>query len=359
MLGLSIYLGQQSIEQMESYMKKMHEAGFRTIFTSLHIPEDDPTMYVAALKQLGALAQSLDMELMADLSPSSWKYLDLSIEEAIVLKEWGVTGIRVDYGFSPEQIAMLSKEMKVALNASTIDEAFLQLLMNAGLQTDQVEAWHNFYPRPETGLDDQWFKIRNQWLKEQGLTVMAFIPGDQQLRGPLELGLPTVEKHRGQSVFAAYLEMTNDFYVDKVCIGDRSIKDATWKQFMKYQEDIILIYCESLSLSEEERSILQMKHRNRMDPARDVIRSESSRFYAQKGRINIEPNNQIPRTKGTITIDNSNYGRYVGELQVALKDLQPDEKVNVIGRVYEQDHPLLSMIRPGQSFLFSNYDPKD
>lgn len=359
MLGLSIYLGQQSIEQEEKYLKKMYEAGFRTIFTSLHIPEDDPSIYVTRLKQLGALAQVLNMELMTDLSPSSWQHLGIAMEEAKELKTWGVTGIRVDYGFSPRQIATLSQDMQVALNASTIDEEFLQLLRKEGLNTEQVEAWHNFYPRPETGLDEQWFKERNFWLKQQGLTVMAFIPGDQELRGPLHQGLPTLEKHRDQSVFPAYLEMTNDFYVDKVCIGDRSIKEETWKQFMKYQEDIILIYCESLSSSEEERSILQMKHRNRMDPARDVIRSESSRFYAQKGKVNIEPNNQILRTKGTITIDNSHYGRYVGELQVALKDLQADEKVNVIGRVSEQDHPLLSMIRPGQSFLFSCHDPKD
>jgi hypothetical protein len=354
MLGISVYLGQQSIEETELYIKKMYEGGARTIFTSLHIPEDDPSIYVTELKQLGALALKKDLELMADLSPSSWQHLGISMGEADVLKKWGVTGIRVDYGFTPEQIAMLSQNMKVALNASTINDLFLQQLIEAGIQLDQVEAWHNYYPRPETGLDEPWFKEHNKWLKEQGLTVMAFIPGDDKLRGPLEQGLPTVEKHRGNSVFAALLEMTKVFYVDKVCIGDRGIKEETWNQLRMFKEDIILIHCEQFPLIEEEDHILHMKHRNRMDPSRDVIRSETSRFYAHKGRFSINPKSQLPRIKGTITIDNNNYGRYSGELQITRNNLPANEKVNVVGRVIKRDIPLLEMISPGQSFSFSS-----
>ncbi|WP_404444505.1 MupG family TIM beta-alpha barrel fold protein [Sutcliffiella horikoshii] len=352
MLGISVYLGQQSLEATKKYIEEMYKAGARTIFTSLHIPEDDPSIYVTELKQLGELALNEKMDLMVDISPSTWQHLGISMEEAGGLKKWGVAGIRVDYGFTPEQIAKLAKNMKVALNASTIDEDFLQDLKDAGLETDQVEAWHNYYPRPETGLEEKWFIERNKWLKEQGLTVMAFIPGDI-LRGPLEEGLPTVEKHRGQSVFAAFLEMTKDFYVDKVCIGDRGIKEATWKQLMMYKEDIILIHCEHLPLNEEEERTLQIQHRSRMDPSRDVVRSETSRFYAQKRSVCIIPHNQLPRDKGTITIDNNNYGRYAGELQVTRNNLPASEKVNVIGRVVKQDIPLIEMISPGQTFSFS------
>ncbi|SDZ61217.1 hypothetical protein SAMN05421736_12116 [Evansella caseinilytica] len=352
MPGFAVYLGQQSMEQTEKYVKKMYDAGFRTMFTSLHIPEDDPSLYAAELKQLGALAIEHGMELMADISPASWQHLGLTLEKAGELTRWGVTGIRVDYGFSPAQIALLSEEITVALNASTMDETFLQQLLNAGLSIDRTEAWHNFYPRPETGLDERWMRDRNRRLQELGLTVMAFIPGDQQLRGPLAHGLPTVEKHRGQSVFAAFLEMTNEFYVDKVCIGDRSIQDATWQQFMVYQENTILIHCDQLLLTAEEERLLCQKHRSRMDPSRDVIRSETSRLYAQKGKADISPRNQLPRPRGTITVDNNLYERYTGELQVALKDLPADKKVNVLGRVIDRDLPLLPMVRPGQSFLF-------
>ncbi|WP_239422119.1 MupG family TIM beta-alpha barrel fold protein [Bacillus sp. CGMCC 1.16541] len=349
---MSIYLGQQSMDETELYMKTMYEAGFRTIFTSLHIPEDDPEMYVVELKKVGALAKQIGMELMVDVSPRSWQHLHLTIEEAHELKTWGVAGLRVDYGFSPSQIANLSKEMKVALNASTIDDTFLTQLIEAGLEISQVEAWHNFYPRPETGLDETWFKTRNEWLKKQGMTVMAFIPGDEKLRGPLHKGLPTIEKHRHEDVFSAYLEMTNELYVDKVCIGDKGIKEETLKQFTYYQDDVIPLRCNLLELSANEQTIIQLKHRNRMDPARDVIRSETSRFHVQKHHLQIDPRPRLPRRLGAITIDNDEYGRYVGELQVVIRDLPEDEKVNVIGYVDKKDVPLLTMIRPGQWFSF-------
>lgn len=45
MLGISIYLGNTPIEQQIPYIRKMKESGFRSIFTSLHIPEDDQTIY--------------------------------------------------------------------------------------------------------------------------------------------------------------------------------------------------------------------------------------------------------------------------------------------------------------------------
>ncbi|MBM7703928.1 DUF871 domain-containing protein [Metabacillus iocasae] len=353
MLGISLYLGQQSHDELEAYIKKMFSAGCRTIFTSLHIPEDDPALYVSELKKLGEVATRIGMDIIADLSPSSWHHLGLQMEQASELRAWGVTGLRVDYGFTPTQIANLSKQMKVALNASTIDERFLTELTNAGLHIHRVEAWHNFYPRPETGLDDQWFEKRNKWLQSQGLTVVAFVPGDEKLRGPLHKGLPTIERHRHQSVFSAYLEMTNELHVDKVCIGDPGIKEDTLKQFTYYQDDVIFVRCNHIDLTKEESKLLKMNHRNRMDPARDVIRSETSRFYAQKGRIDIKPRPILPRPKGAITIDNNHYGRYVGELQVVLRDLPPDAKVNVIGYVSAEDLPLLKMIHPGQSFSFN------
>jgi len=39
MRGISIYLGNQSVAEQEAYIKTMREHGFKTIFTSLHIPE--------------------------------------------------------------------------------------------------------------------------------------------------------------------------------------------------------------------------------------------------------------------------------------------------------------------------------
>jgi hypothetical protein len=49
-----------------------------------------------------------------------------------------------------------------------------------------------------------------------------------------------------------------------------------------------------------------------------------------------------------ITMDNDGYGRYRGEIQICRRDLEADERVNVIGHVSSEDLPLLNLAMPGQ-----------
>jgi len=215
-LGISIYLGNKKMADQEAYIKEMHESGFRSIFTSLHIPEDDSSKYEEQLKELGKLALKLEMELMADISPTSLKALGFDWSNAEQLLNWGLTGLRIDYGVPETTIIELSHKMKIALNASTLTEEALERMKENGLNTDAVEAWHNFYPRPETGIALDDFIEKNKWLKEAGLTVMAFVPGDGELRGPLYQTLPTLEKHRLVPPFAGFMELDKRAYVDKI-----------------------------------------------------------------------------------------------------------------------------------------------
>ncbi|WP_029269333.1 DUF871 domain-containing protein [Virgibacillus alimentarius] len=347
MLGISVYLGNKEIADQKSYIRKMNDCGFRCIFTSLHIPEEDNSKYKDQLKELGHLATQLDMELMADISPDSLNLLGMNWSNADKLLRWGLTGIRVDYGIPEPVIIELSQKMKVALNASTITEEALTRMKANGLVTASVEAWHNFYPRPETGLDLDDFIEKNRWLKEKGITIMTFIPGDEELRGPLYQTLPTIEDHRKQSPFASYMEMKMVGRVDKILIGDVAISSSTLDQFTSYNKNNeILLKAEPDENSAEE--ILQkipVLHTNRPDGARDCFRSVESRQYPHK---NISPSNCMERPIGTITIDNKKYLRYQGEIQITKRDLPADEKVNVVGRVVSKDRPLLKWIRDNQ-----------
>ena len=193
MKGLAVYLSEPLTDEAKDSIRQMRTIGFTSIFTSLHIPEDDPSLYTERLRTLGQLAQQLEMELVADIAPTSLAALGKTWNDADTLTEWGVTGLRVDYGVTPKQVADLSKQIMVALNASTLTAEELDAMKAEGLVLEQVEAWHNFYPRPETGLDRDWFNDKNRWLREQGIRVQAFIPGDGQLRGPLHETLPTLE----------------------------------------------------------------------------------------------------------------------------------------------------------------------
>ncbi|WP_088072735.1 DUF871 domain-containing protein [Gottfriedia luciferensis] len=349
MLGISIYLSKENIEKNKRYIQTAKANGFKSIFTSLHIPEDDPSTYKELLQILGSQAIDNGMELMADISAKSLSHLGLDYSTVTELQNWGVTGLRIDYGLNENQIAKLSKKMKIALNASTLTPSFLEELLRQGLQTDNVEAWHNFYPRPETGLATRYLKEKNKWLKDYGILTMAFISGNDEMRGPLFKGLPTLEKHRGMSPLHAYLDLVQNCFIDKVIIGDISIKVESMKMLSNAKDFIPLQY-RPYTNEETILSIVEKVQTNREDPARDVIRSMESRLYGSFGESKLSPDNTIDRTIGSITIDNELYGRYGGELQIMLTNLPSDEKVNVIGKVIDNDLSLLKFIGAGQKF---------
>ena len=344
MKGLAVYLSEPLTDEAKDSIRQMRTIGFTSIFTSLHIPEDDPSLYTERLRNLGELARQLKMELVADIAPTSLTALGKTWDDADTLTEWGVTGLRVDYGVTPKQVADLSKQMMVALNASTLTAEELDAMKAEGLVLEQVEAWHNFYPRPETGLDRDWFNDKNRWLREQGIRVQAFIPGDGHLRGPLHETLPTLEDHRGQSPFACYLEL--EASVDRILIGDPGLSESSMRQFAAYQEGIIVLR----ATGQGDDPLLTSIQTNRMDPARDVIRSVESRAYGRPGNGWLDPATLSDRPVGSVTIDNLKYGRYAGELQLTKRDLAADERVNVIGRIIEADRALLHQIGPGGRF---------
>ncbi|MEH7234604.1 DUF871 domain-containing protein [Bacillus sp. JJ1562] len=350
MLGISIYLNEELSEQKELYIEKMSRLGFKSIFTSLHIPEDDPSLYTDRLKALGSFARKYDMELFADISPKSLEYLGYTWENAEKLQDWGLSGLRVDYGVSEEVIANLSRKMKIALNASTLTKENISKLKEYGVQLEFVEAWHNFYPRPETGLDIVEFNRTNKWLKAEGIKVMAFIPGDGEKRGPLFKGLPTIEDHRDFSTFAAYLDFLNNPFVDKILIGDPTISEWSKKQFESFQGGIIELRAISVTTDQKILEQLTRVQSNRQDAARDVIRSAESRLYGLIGDFPVKPENTVERSAGSITVDNCEYGRYQGEIQITKYHLPTDLKVNVIGRVIDEDLPLLDNISGGTKF---------
>ncbi|MED1507457.1 DUF871 domain-containing protein [Bacillus proteolyticus] len=347
MIGVSIYLSKERVTKQEEWLKVAKQNGFSSIFTSLHIPEDDPCTYKELIQILGKQALENEMELMVDVSPKSLHHLGMTYENVEELVEWGITGLRMDYGITPKEIAHVSHKMKVALNASTITESFWRELLTENIRVDRVEAWHNFYPRPETGLAKSFLQKQNKYLHECGIKTMAFIPGDGEKRGPLCEGLPTLEKHRYMRPLEAYLELVQECDVDKVLIGDISGSIESVQEIAIASNGIIPVRYQSFINDSDTVQLLERVHTNRLDPARDVIRSVESR---EENKVVLQPMNTISRKKGSITIDNELYGRYAGEMQIVINDLLEDEKVNVVGMVMEEDVSLLPYIDAGKKF---------
>lgn len=347
MFGFSIFLGNELTHETQVYIRQMKEAGFTGIFTSLHIPEEDAALYVQRLTVLGQFAKAEQLALMVDISGNALEKIGLSLAEPKAILQLGVTGLRMDDAIANESIAVLSHQLTVALNASTITEKDLAELTAYGANFAQLEAWHNYYPRPETGLESHWFQTKNRWLKALGFKIQAFVCGNAQLRGPLFQGLPTLEVHRARHPLASALDLLQQHAVDCVYIGDGGLKAQTRQQFYFWQKkQTLLLQVEDVG--SRYFSHILGAHVNRQDAARDVIRSAQARMRETK---KVTPEWLHARQRGSVTLDNENYGRYMGEIQLTKVDLPPDSRVNVVGKVIATDCDLLSCITAGTSFL--------
>ncbi|MGG0413889.1 MupG family TIM beta-alpha barrel fold protein [Peribacillus simplex] len=330
MIGISFYLQDPHAETQIIHAANQ---GVKRAFTSLHIPEEkgDP---VKRMIRLLKLSEAYGMEIHADVSLNTLDHLGIS--EVTDLWPLGIKGIRLDDGFDKETIISLSKVFSLSLNASTLNEDELLAVLGGGVEPESLIAWHNFYPRPETGLEEEYFHEQNRMFKKYGIPIFAFIPGAGSKRGPLHEGLPTLEKHRLMNPYAAGIELIQ--HVEGVYVGDQGTEHNLLENLIAYKNLNIL------TVRMESRFLHSGQYKLRPDVSQDVFRLQNTRVTA-----NVEPSNTVARSLGSITMDNDAYGRYRGEVQICKRDLGANHRVNVIGRVIEEDIPLLSLLKPGQT----------
>lgn len=351
--GISLFPGMgYSLESSIDYLRLARDAGFSRLFTSLHIPEADSGSLLEEFRQIAAAAKNLGFLITADVSPRTFQLLGANIENLDPIRALRLDALRLDFGFSPAEIAYWTRETGfiIELNASTIDPRTLNDIIAAGAETCRLQACHNYYPRPETGISWEIFAERSRMFQENEISVAAFIPSQTNPRGPLGKGLPTLEQHRHLNPLTAAKQLAYSGLVDAIIFGDPLAGQEELNGVGAMQPDCVeLRIITANNLSQAEKTILFAEHKNRPDPGEWVVRSEPSRSIKTES---ITPRQPIPRRRGSVTIDNENYLRYMGELQITRKDLAADERVNVVAEVVEEEKFLIDMIRPGMKFRF-------
>ena len=299
--GVTLSLTEKTPQQIIAYLEKMQRLQVGSVFSSLQIPGDDPGTLQDTLAQVGPLFRRQGLEFVVDVSPRTFR--NFTLEQ---LRSWGVTSLRIDNGMEPQD----------------------------GFH-GELEAWHNYYPRRNTGLDVRFFEARNNWLKAHGVRSAAFFAGNSELRGTVFEGLPTLERHRTMPPFQAYLELQDRYGLDNILLGDFDLAEPDFTQLKALRgRSTLLLHVQDL----HEPAILHRPLRNRIDIARDVIRADA---FRRQNKTSYPPRNNVARSVGTVTIDNVDYGRYMGELQIDLCPLPADPRVNVVAQVCEPDLALL------------------
>ena len=325
MLGISIYFQDLDLK----YLEDARNCGVEYVFTSLHIPEEEYSDLDQKLPIFFKQCQKLGLQVVPDVSPATFEKLNIQPHHYQKLKEMGFEALRLDYGFDDyEMIKTLQKDFYLMLNASVIDEEYLQGAKLAGIDLKRIAVTHNFYPHKETGLSLDYFQEKNKIFHQYDLTIQAFVCGDVLKRFPLYEGLPTVEKHRTMNPYVAAVELIHDCGMKDIFIGDSQASIPTLKNIKAYMENGEMhIPCH---LESQYAYLYNQKINVRKDQPEKIVRLSLPRLS------NVPVFHNTMRQRGYIVMENQLAGRYSGEVHIIKEDLPFEARTNVIGFIHPE-----------------------
>lgn len=337
-VGASVYVGlkEYPLNKNLEYLDLLKDVGVSYVFISAHIPEMNSD-FMIELNQVLEYAKKIGLRMVVDISKKMYDMVSLS----------EIYALRLDYGFSNEDIVLLYNEgkFKLEFNASSITKERLMELASLGVDLGDVRLSHNFYPKKYTGLDREVVRGKNEEFMALGVSTNIFIPSSNQKRPPMYEGLPTIEEHRFMDLDAILSEMKS-LNVSGVIFSDSYASKCELEKAINFDYDTAVIPLRLFGgVLSEELELIEKLHHNRIDATSYFVRS------SVRSQNVINKHNTIQRKAGYVTIDNVLMKRYMGEVCIMLKDLEEDERVNVIG---EALCPIetLKTIGPGRSFKF-------
>lgn len=343
MIGFSINLTEE-LDHIESYIKKMVEAGFKHVFATIYEPGEEKDDFLEKINNVGEICSSCNLGFILGLSKYSAREVDLDLDPILFESKY-ITGIRVTPNISNKVIADFTKVMTVGVSASHTTYEDLKEIKDHDGVIDNLQAWYYYYERDEIGLSRKYMKERNKFWSQRNIRTVAFAPGDDDLTGEFVPRL-TLEKHRDKHPLYSTIDFVTNQDIDSVFIGDSMITDKSIHQFKRYIKDgVIVLYVDVLD--PEYFELIKGLHRNRIDEAEYVIRAENPIDIKDTKIID---RYLISRPKGSLTIDNHRNGRFMGEFHITKEDMPLSNKANVIAHVREEDIDLLDICFGGTYF---------
>ena len=312
------------------------------LYCSLHIPEAKNLRQF--LRYLKTLHTSEGFTFIADISPHVSKMLNLRFDQLPQLMEYGIKSVRVDFGYSEDEvIALAHAGFRVAINASTISKESLERFKELDLI-----GWHNYYPRPETGISKSYMLQQNQLLRSYGIPIVTFIPGESYWRAPFYASLPTLESQRALNTYVNYLEMRQLASDSDICLAEGVLQEDHKLWIRRYDTEQVLTLPVSVLDSMKE----QFYHS--YFPIRKEVSEMSWRLDHTRALFQA-PNyylNTNKRAKASIQMDLEGYGRYQGELHIMKQDATLHPLVTRVGAILEPYENLVDFIESELKICF-------
>lgn len=356
-LGISVYPFHSKMEENKAYIDLASKYGFTRCFMCLLSVEHSKEDVKKEFSEIINYAKSKGIKTTLDISPDVFKHLDISYNDLKFFYELGAWGIRLDLGFSGNEESLMTYNpygLKIELNMSN-DTTYLDTIMYYKPNRENLIGCYNFYPHKYSGLKKEYFINSMNRFNKYSISTSAFVTAKESTFGPWPVcdGLPSVEEHRYLPIEIQAMEL---FFlgVESVFISDCYASEDTFKKLSSLNKSLITFKANlDKGLDNTQRDIvLNTLHQNRIDASEYFIRSSKSRITDKNKTIKLF--NAVSTIKrGDILIDSSEYGTYVGELQIALRDLENTGRTNVVGRIDDDYLFLLDYIKPAHRFLIT------
>jgi len=357
--GISLYPDMTSAAATQEYVKKAASMRYRRVFLSMIL---DSLNFAGAAKpdapvfaETVALCSQNGLSVWCDLDDSAIAYFGGLNASLVRLAEIGLKGVRIDSGLSAEEMAEITRHpsgLHLQLNCAglradrpnTVQEAehLFETIRREG-DLSRVEACFNFYPRVGTGIAESSIRGACEVLHRFGIRISAFVASRtvaSLLHAPSR-GVPTAERLRYADPYTAGRILTF-LGVNDVLFGDGCASDAELAALLAALSDPstrLRVRFDDAVPQDVIAALSKMMFENRADEPVGLLRGTASRGIA------LEPFGIRRGTYGDVTIDNTTSAQYAGELQILLEEQPPLSFANVVGRVHEDDFPLLPYLR--------------
>ncbi len=242
--------------------------------------------------------------------------------------------------------------IKIEINMSS-GTSYVDNIMSYSPNTENLLGSHNFYPHRYSGLDYDHFVFCSEKFRKYNLNTMAFVNSHEADFGPwpTQDGLCSLEDHRDLPLATQVKHLVLTGLIDDISVGNAYASEAELAAMAEaFHADYPTLRVDVVDgITEDERICLfDNLHSYRGDRSEYILRSTMTRIYYKDKEF--PPHDTHDMVRGDVLIDNAGYGQYKGETQIALKEMKNDGRVNVVGKIAEEELFLLEFLKPWSSF---------
>ena len=376
MLGVSLYPEQETLEEIDAYLKKASTYGFKKVFTSMFSVPGTKEEIIAYFKDFTKIVHKYGMIVSGDCNSELFHRLEATETDLSVFKDIGVDILRMDFSFNDERDATLIN------NKEDIKIDVIETAIKNGAKPENISTCHNFYPERYTAPSLEAINDINNYWKAKNIPVAIFI--SSLVKGshgpwPVSDGLPTIEEHRDMPIEIQLKHCLALDNVDEIIIGNAYASDEEFKSIDQVMKQVYVDIPKNESLGfladfvphgltkripfkihldkgitalEKEILFNYPSHSDLGDCMNYMLRSRWTRMIYKGKEIPCRPCDKAYYTRGDVVIVNDNLVHYRGEIQIVLKEMKVDGQRNLLGHIDENEIFILEHIKAKDVFTF-------